>query len=110
MLPSRTELILAPDEAAERLRVSRRYLLGLARKSEIGYVRLGPRKIAFRPEDIDGYIESHTRPAKPPVLNKHVDTNPRSLLLSRPGGEPTGIVKKSPSNIPFRERMKQWRS
>lgn len=51
--------LIAEEEAARRLLMSPRTLRDLRRAGLIRYVRLTPRKIAYRPEDCDEYVAAH---------------------------------------------------
>lgn len=66
-----TEL-LTPIEAAGRLRMGEKTLRELRKQGRIRYVALSARKIAYRPEDCDEYIEAQTKRDEP------CDTKPQS--------------------------------
>ncbi|WP_446741054.1 helix-turn-helix domain-containing protein [Sphingomonas sp. ACRSK] len=57
-----TEL-LTSEEAAERIHVSTKTLRQLRRNGHIRYVAVTDRKIRYRPEDCDEYLESRARKA-----------------------------------------------
>ena len=71
--------LLTPDEAAERLRVSERTLRDLKRRGLIRYVAITERRIAYRPEDCDEYIEARVRVDEP------CETRPRPKRTGRTG-------------------------
>jgi hypothetical protein len=50
--------LLTPDEAAAHLRVCVKTLRQLRQAGLIRYVAVTPRKIFYRPEDCDAYLES----------------------------------------------------
>ncbi|KQM37987.1 helix-turn-helix domain-containing protein [Sphingomonas sp. Leaf10] len=54
-------ILLAPQEAAERLLISERTLRDLKRKGLIRYVAVSARRIAYRPDDLDEYVESQVK-------------------------------------------------
>ena len=54
-------LLISEEEAAERLLMHPRTLRKLRQAGEIRYVALAGRKIAYRPEDCEAYVESRTR-------------------------------------------------
>lgn len=50
--------LLTHDEAAARLRVCTKTLRQLRQQGLVRYVQVSPRKIFYRPEDCDAYLES----------------------------------------------------
>jgi excisionase family DNA binding protein len=69
--------LLTPEEAAERVGVSRAAIMRLGLVGIMGAVRLGPRLIRFRPDLIEGII-AEGRPALLRLLDK-VAEPPRGL-------------------------------
>lgn len=59
-------ILLTEPEAAKRLRIGERTLRNLRANGLIRYVALSTRKIAYRPEDCDEYVESQIKRAEPP--------------------------------------------
>ena len=55
------EILLTPLEAAARLHVSDKTLRRLRQQGLIRYVAITERKIRYRPEDCDAYIQSRVR-------------------------------------------------
>lgn len=51
-------LLLTPDEAAAYIRVCPKTLRSIRQRGLIRYVAVTPRKILYRPEDCDAYLES----------------------------------------------------
>ena len=58
-------LLLTEEQAADRLLMNPRTLRKLRQNGEIRYVALAGRKIAYRPEDCEAYIQSRVRMADP---------------------------------------------
>lgn len=56
-----TDRLLTHDEAAARIRVCSKTLRSLRRQGLIRYVAVSARKIFYRPEDCDAYLESCAR-------------------------------------------------
>ena len=50
--------LLTHDEAAARLRICPKTLRTIRQRGLIRYVAVTPRKILYRPEDCDAYLES----------------------------------------------------
>ena len=50
--------LLSHEEAAARLRVCSKTLRAIRQRGLIRYVAVTPRKIFYRPEDCDAYLES----------------------------------------------------
>jgi excisionase family DNA binding protein len=66
-----TIALLTPEEAALRLHVCTKVLRRLRDRGLIRYVAVTDRKIRYRPEDVDAYLESRLRMAEqPPQPNK----------------------------------------
>jgi excisionase family DNA binding protein len=61
-----TIALLTPDEAAERMHVCTKILRRLRDQGLIRYVAVTDRKIRYRPEDVDAYLESRVRMAEQP--------------------------------------------
>lgn len=53
--------LLTPEQAAERLRICTKVLRRLRQQGKIRYVAVTQRKIFYRPEDCDAFIESRVR-------------------------------------------------
>ena len=53
--------LLTPEEAARRLRVSTKTLRQLRQAGEIRYVAVTERRIFYRPEDCDDFLERRSR-------------------------------------------------
>lgn len=53
--------LLTHEEAAARLRVCPKTLRSIRQRGLIRYVAVTPRKIFYRPEDCDAYLESCVR-------------------------------------------------
>lgn len=65
------ELLLTPEEAAERLRISTKTLRQFRQQGLIRYVAISERKILYRPEDCQAFAESRLKtdePVTPPRL------------------------------------------
>lgn len=62
--------LLTEEQAAERLLVSPRTLRKLRQKGAIRYVNTVGRKVAYRPEDCDAFVEARTRLETPVHLPK----------------------------------------
>lgn len=60
-----TTALLSEPEAAARLHISARLLRELRRQGHIRYVALSARRIAYRPEDCDEFVESRVRKVEP---------------------------------------------
>ncbi|WP_414714398.1 helix-turn-helix domain-containing protein [Sphingobium sp.] len=58
-------VLLTPEEAAERLHMCAKTLRRLRNEGLIRYVALTERKIRFRPEDCDAFLESRIRESTP---------------------------------------------
>lgn len=58
-------ILLTPEEAANRLHMCVKVLRRLRQQGQIRYVALTERKIRYRPEDCDAFIEERTRKAEP---------------------------------------------
>ena len=56
--------LLTPIEASRRLRIGERTLRDLRQKGRIRYVALTARKIAYRVEDCDEYVEAQVTRAE----------------------------------------------
>jgi excisionase family DNA binding protein len=67
--------LLTPDEAAGRLGVGERTLRDLRKRGLIRYVAVTERKIMYRPEDCEAFIESRSRLAEPTTPPKRPPTN-----------------------------------
>jgi excisionase family DNA binding protein len=52
--------LLTAPEVAKLLAVSRERVWSISRRGEIPTVRLGPREVRYRPEDIDAWIARRT--------------------------------------------------
>lgn len=73
-----TTKLHTPKEAEERLPYCARTLVRFAREGKIGCVRLSPRKIRFRDEDIEAFIADNVKvpstaeakPARNPKYSK----------------------------------------
>jgi excisionase family DNA binding protein len=52
--------LLTAPEVAKLLAVSRERVWSMSRRGEIPTVRLGPREVRYRPEDIDAWIARRT--------------------------------------------------
>ncbi len=52
--------LLTAPEVAKLLAVSRERVWSMSRRGEIPTVRLGPREVRYRPEDIDQWIARRT--------------------------------------------------
>lgn len=57
--------LLSEDQAAKRLLMHPRTLRKLRQQGEIRYVALAGRKIAYRPEDCEAYVQSRLRQDDP---------------------------------------------
>lgn len=68
--------LLTPDEAAGRLGIGERTLRDLRKRGLIRYVAITERKIMYRPEDCEAFIESRSRVADPAAPKKRP---PRSV-------------------------------
>jgi excisionase family DNA binding protein len=55
-----TEPLLTADQVAQLLAVPRTRVWSMSRRGEIPTVRLGPREVRYRPEDIDRWIARRT--------------------------------------------------
>lgn len=62
--------LLTPDEAAARVRVCTKTLRQLRQQGLIRYVQVSPRKIFYRPEDCDAYLENCSTFAVPSMPTK----------------------------------------
>ncbi len=62
--------LLTPEEAAGILRICERTLRKLRKQGQISYVTFGVRKILYRLEDIEAFVEASVRqlPAERPRL------------------------------------------
>lgn len=57
-------LLLTEEQAAERLLMNPRTLRKLRQAGAIRYVALTGRKVAYRPEDCEAYVQSRIRQAE----------------------------------------------
>jgi len=72
--------LLTPSEAAGRLRMGEKTLRALRKQGRIRYIALSARKIAYRPEDCDEYVQAQLKRDEP------CDTKPQPKRQSaRPG-------------------------
>jgi excisionase family DNA binding protein len=55
-----TEPLLTADEVARLLRVPKTRVWSMSRRGEIPTVRIGPREVRYRAEDIDVWIARRT--------------------------------------------------
>lgn len=51
--------LLTAEEVAERLEVSPRYVLRLAREGRLPRVKLSHKCVRFRPDDVRAYVHAH---------------------------------------------------
>ena len=58
--------LLTPEQAAKRLHVSTKLLRRLRRQGDIRYIAITDRKIRYRPEDCEDYLESRVRQVQMP--------------------------------------------
>lgn len=65
-----TVQLLTPEEAAARLRVCDKTLRALRQQGLIRYVAISKRKIFYRPEDCDAYLEACCRVEVPAMPTK----------------------------------------
>lgn len=96
------DTLVTAEEAAKTLRISRRYLHGLAREGKIGCVEYSPTKRVFRQEDIEAFIRDRSKSVTPP---KQVDTTPRKLIPSA-----REVKSSEVSRAQLKKEMRQWRS
>jgi hypothetical protein len=81
--------LLTETEAAKQLRISARTLRSYRRRGLIRYVAIGVRKIMYRPEDCDEFVESRVtreepvRKQPPPKARQGGQVIPFSQRLSR---------------------------
>jgi hypothetical protein len=75
-------LLLTEEQAADRLLMHPRTLRKLRQSGEIRYVALAGRKIAYRPEDCEAYIQSRVRQSDPVVIHR---PRPRAVGNRRSG-------------------------
>lgn len=61
-------LLLTEEQAAERLLMHPRTLRKLRQAGEIRYVNTVGRKIAYRPEDCEAFVQQQSRIQSPPDL------------------------------------------
>lgn len=92
-----TEL-LTEAEAARRLLISLSSLREIRRRGGIRYVAVSTRRIAYRPEDCDEYVQAHVR-IEPPRMNE----KPKGRQKSVSGARPEANV------VPFSQRKRQAR-
>lgn len=79
MLDVNLPRLLTSTEAAKLLRVSERTLRDLRKHGLIRYVAVTDRKIMYRPQDCEAFIESRTRQAEArPQATRGVAARPRS--------------------------------
>ena len=76
--------MLTSAEAADRLGISDRTLRKLRQEGEIRYIAITDRKILYRPEDCDEYIENRIRRDTPMPKPK---TTFRTTATVRDGGD-----------------------
>jgi excisionase family DNA binding protein len=69
--------LLSPEQAAERLHVSERTLRDMKRRGVIRYVAITARKIAYREDDLEEFVDSHTRQDEPVRTAPVVKSKPR---------------------------------
>lgn len=74
--------LLTEAEAAQRLLMGERTLRGERQRGCIRYVRLGARKIAYRPEDIAEYVEARVTRAQPVQVPKPKARRGRGNVVS----------------------------
>jgi hypothetical protein len=86
--------LLTEDEAAKRLHISARLLRDIRSKGRIRYVALSAKRIRYRPEDCDEYIESRVTKVEP-----HPDPKPK---LGRPRRQ-----RSVAEIIPFSQQAKR---
>ena len=72
--------LLTPEEAARALGVGERTLRDLRKRGLIRYVAVTERKIMYRPEDCEEYIQSRVRQDEPcqPPQRRHKSTRRRT--------------------------------
>lgn len=90
------EALLTPEDAARRMHVSTKTLRALRQRGLIRYVALTERKILYRPEDCDAFIESRVR-TEDPV--HHPRPRPRPKTSARKAGNVVSFTARR------RERM-----
>ncbi len=99
--------LLTIDQAAELLGVSAPTLRRI--RAQIGFIRLGPRKIRFTRTDLDAYLAAARVAPAPTITQLHgAHRNPppcpsRSQRKTRP----TGIMTSSGMVVGFRDRQAQ---
>jgi hypothetical protein len=63
--------LLTPEQAAARIGVCAKTLRAIRQRGAIRYVAVTPRKIFYRPEDCDAYLEACVRvETAPPPTNR----------------------------------------
>jgi excisionase family DNA binding protein len=68
------EPLLTPEQAAERLRVSTKTLRQLRQRGLIRYVAVTQRKLLYRPEDCDAFVQSRLTVEEAPMLTRNRPT------------------------------------
>lgn len=53
----------SPDEAAEHVGVSKKFILDACRRGDLKHLKLGHRTIRIRPEWLQGWLDEHTHSA-----------------------------------------------
>ncbi len=76
--------LLSPADAEKRLQISERLLRNLKREGAVRYVALSARRIAYRTDDLDEYIDSRIRKDDPvstaPPPRKRAAQRPANLI------------------------------
>lgn len=88
--------LLTEAEAASRLRMSPRSLRDLRQQGRIRYVAITARKIVYREDDLDEYVEASIRVEQPAVEVKPQGKRRRQSISATPSGKV----------VPFTQRKK----
>ena len=97
--------LIIPEIAAQRLGVGIRTIHKWARKREIEYVQLSPRKRMFTSEQLKRFIETRTR-AMPKILDR-----PKIKRLPCPSTIQKGGAKQESFGVfakKLRKEMSEW--
>ncbi len=87
--------LLTEEQAAKRLLMSLNSLRAIRKRGAIRYVAITARKIAYRPEDCEAYVQSQLRIEQAPPV-----AQPKGRRRSVSGQQLSGTV------VPFSQRKK----
>jgi|SRR5271157_2889131 len=97
--------LISADEAASRLRITKRTLLRWAREGKIECVRISAKVVLFTAEAIDRFVQSRTFGIESPAVNHRGAGRTMASLKTRKGGDnrTSGELWKD-----LRKEVRQW--